>query len=975
MNEILKSSRMLGRFARMGVLLCAFVSAAVFAETVVSGAIAVNTTWRTADGPFVVNGDVNVQNNAVLTIEAGTQIYMASGTNLSVNAGTVRALGTTSAPILVRSNKVRAGQAPAAGDWSQWVFNAGSSSSVLEHMVFQHGKGLSVKASAPTFNYLSITDQQGAAITLDLAASPKGVGNQATGNTVNAISVPPGDVSGSVSWSLRGIPYLVTGGLVSVGQSPSIGSVVPNEVPQGESVDAIVSGQRLDGLTRLDIGGNLIVSIRPGASSNSIPVTLTAPESAPLGTVNLSAQVSAGRVERTGAVLVTAKRNLLAVDTLAPASLRRGESLAFSATGAYLGGSAIVPSAAGLAVSGLTATPNTVNFNLTASANAPIGAMSLEFSSPLSLGKVIKTVNVRPAAPTVATTPAIVGLLTNATGTLTLSLSNADDVDHTFNLQMANPGLVSVSPASITIPANSITSTAVTLGAGSSNGATTLQVASTDGAVPSVNTIVMVGNMLESVSPGLMASGTGPNLLKVTGFGLRNATSIKINTTPNSAANHPTISVGAVQAAADGTSLTVPVTLSGNTPAQAFYVTVWQGASSVGVASPNADKMDVVLVNSDVFAVSTGVDVGGVGGQTQTTVLAVPAGVDLGGVSGQTTTTIVASAAGVDVGGVSGQLTTTTLANAVGVDVGGVSGQITTTILTTPVGVEVGGTSGVTTTQVFATTAGVDVGPVLSVTSGLSVWLKADSGTTVSNGKVQAWANQVGGLGNATVWSGVDGPALVPGALNGKQVLRFNAAQALQLPSTVLSSQAFTVVAVVSDTRAAPVADFDTREVFSNWGTSNTSSAVFLGTTGYAGKTPLRFTDCLGGFSDTHFTRHGVGAVGSAAQHFVLTGLNMGDDAQMFVNNQLLGRRGFAIPSRSYTTPFAIGRKGSEASNYWMGDIAEVLVFNRALDPNTELALVWSYLTNKYNLGAATGLESDNSPVGYCPGVGVEWFN
>ena len=114
MNEILKSSRMLGRFARMGVLLCAFVSAAVFAETVVSGAIAVNTTWRTADGPFVVNGDVNVQNNAVLTIEAGTQIYMASGTNLSVNAGTVRALGTTSAPILVRSNKVRAGQAPAA---------------------------------------------------------------------------------------------------------------------------------------------------------------------------------------------------------------------------------------------------------------------------------------------------------------------------------------------------------------------------------------------------------------------------------------------------------------------------------------------------------------------------------------------------------------------------------------------------------------------------------------------------------------------------------------------------------------------------------------------------------------------------------------------------------------------------------------------------------------------------------------------
>jgi trimeric autotransporter adhesin len=672
--------------------LCVWLTPSAFAQTFVSGAITGSTTWRAADGPFVVSANVSIQNNAVLTVEAGTRIYMAAGTSVTVNAGAINATGTASAPIRVQSDKVRTAQVSAPGDWNQWVFNAGSSTTVLEYVTLQHGKGLSVVASAPTFNYLKINDHQGAAITIDLAASPTGVGNQASGNTLNGVAVPGGDIAGSVSWGLRGIPYVVSEEVVSVGQSPRINSVVPSSVPQGESVDAVITGQRLDGLSSLTLGGNLSIVARAGATSTTIPVTITAPESAALGGLTARAQVLAGVAELAGAVTVSAKRSLLAVDTLAPASLRRGQTLAFTATGSNLAGATATTTVTGVAASDFVGSANTVNFNLTASAGAPLGFAALEFGSALAVGKVTRMVNVRPVLPVVSTSPALVGLLANAGGTLNLSLSNADDVAHTFTLELANPSLVSVSPAVITISANSTTSATVTLTAGAANGATTLRVSSTDGSLAPVNTTVMVGSLVQSVSPGVMVRGTGPNQLTISGFGLRGATAVRVNTTQNSSTNHASMTVGAVQAATDGTSLTVPITLAADAPMQAMYVTVWQGATSFGVAAANVGRIEVVTLSGEIFAQPAGIDVGGVAGETKTTILATPTGVDVGGVSGETKTTVLATPAGVDVGGV--------------------SGETKTTVLATPAGVDVGGVSGETKTQIFAPGVGVDVGPV-----------------------------------------------------------------------------------------------------------------------------------------------------------------------------------------------------------------------------------------------------------------------
>jgi hypothetical protein len=164
------------------------------AQTSVTGAITTNTQWTIANAPYMISGEVVVQDGAVLRIDPGVTLYMAFDASLKVQSGSLRAEGTAANPIHVLSDKARQGQAAAAGDWQHWTFAAGTTNTRLDHVVFEHGSGLVVQGSAPVFNYLQIRHQAGPAISIDLQASPSGVGNQASGNALNGILVPPGDI-------------------------------------------------------------------------------------------------------------------------------------------------------------------------------------------------------------------------------------------------------------------------------------------------------------------------------------------------------------------------------------------------------------------------------------------------------------------------------------------------------------------------------------------------------------------------------------------------------------------------------------------------------------------------------------------------------------------------------------------------------------------------------------------------------------
>ena len=93
------------------------------AATSVSGAIAVNTTWTPAGGPYQVTANLTVNSGVTLTIQPGTSVYLASGVNLIVaNGGKTLAEGTETQP-------VRFTRAPgAAASWGNLQINGGAGS-------------------------------------------------------------------------------------------------------------------------------------------------------------------------------------------------------------------------------------------------------------------------------------------------------------------------------------------------------------------------------------------------------------------------------------------------------------------------------------------------------------------------------------------------------------------------------------------------------------------------------------------------------------------------------------------------------------------------------------------------------------------------------------------------------------------------------------------------------------------------------
>lgn len=64
------------------------------------GAIAANTTWTAAGGPYSVTSNLTVNSGVTLTIQPGTSVYLGSGTTMSVSGGgRILAEGTEGAPI------------------------------------------------------------------------------------------------------------------------------------------------------------------------------------------------------------------------------------------------------------------------------------------------------------------------------------------------------------------------------------------------------------------------------------------------------------------------------------------------------------------------------------------------------------------------------------------------------------------------------------------------------------------------------------------------------------------------------------------------------------------------------------------------------------------------------------------------------------------------------------------------------------
>ena len=422
-----------------------------FAQTVASGILSTNTTWRAADGPFVITADVVVQSNAVLTIEAGTQIYMGANTGIAINGGAIKANGTAASPIRVQSDKLRLSQAASPGDWNRWVFNSSGTSSAINYVQFEHGKGIEINSTLLSFNNSSVRSSQGPALIQNLSASLIGAGNSASGNTVNAVVVPAGDISANVRWGLKGIPYLIATGTVSVGASPQVTGVNPSVLQSGETVTTVVTGTRLAGAAQAKLSGNGVTAqIQAGATDTQLSLLLTS-QAGISGEFNLTILTDAGEAMATNAVTVV--RPQPKITAISPASIfaNRGETALTISGSNFVTGTVALLDDVPLPSSVQSAT----QLQATVPNQSAIGSKTVKLRSqdPLNAGvflfsnPAVVTVN----TPKAALDPATVSMIDGSTQVISLTTPFAAPAGGLeFSLASSSPLVASV-PAAVTI--------------------------------------------------------------------------------------------------------------------------------------------------------------------------------------------------------------------------------------------------------------------------------------------------------------------------------------------------------------------------------------------------------------------------------------------------------------------------------------------------------------------------------------------
>ncbi len=196
--------------------------------------------------------------------------------------------------------------------------------------------------------------------------------------------------------------------------------------------------------------------------------------------------------------------------------------------------------------------------------------------------------------------------------------------------------------------------------------------------------------------------------------------------------------------------------------------------------------------------------------------------------------------------------------------------------------------------------------------------------TSDSDGRVERWADQ-SVYSHDAFQSEIDRqPLLVADAINGSPAVRFNGQRSfLHVTGSLLKDDAVTVFAVATDQAAA-----GHRELLSNWSgrDENSGTSFFLGLTD---EQAIRLSDALSG----------VGQVQNRNLPFLLTASNGEAGANVFQQRRTIVEQSQRLPTRRLDTPWVIGQQGNIDGEYWKGDLAMLLVFDRQLSVEERITI------------------------------------
>jgi hypothetical protein len=227
--------------------------------------------------------------------------------------------------------------------------------------------------------------------------------------------------------------------------------------------------------------------------------------------------------------------------------------------------------------------------------------------------------------------------------------------------------------------------------------------------------------------------------------------------------------------------------------------------------------------------------------------------------------------------------------------------------------------------------------------NGLMLWLKADTGVTLTSNKVSSWSDQSGSGNTATQTVAANRPTVVASAINGLPAVKFASAtsQFLKLPAGMANfSSGASIFAIVSPTTfptAARILDFGNGSASDNLLIQEPSSnAAALYT--YNGSSPTSVT--------------GSSAL-TANQYQLLEAVDGSGTATLYTNAVQQAQNTSMNSLNNITRANNFIGQASAGGSYFNGEIAEILVYNRAVTAS-EKASIEGYLLSRYQQLALT---------------------